>query len=76
MYAIRSYYGAEVKSLNSKFLDVNIRLPRAFSNKELEVRNLLGDVLERGKVSLAIEFMNKKEATTKVNINKGLFLQS
>jgi len=66
---------AEVKSLNSKFLDVNIRLPRAFSNKELEVRNLLGDVLERGKVSLAIEFMNKKEATTKVNINKGLFLQ-
>jgi uncharacterized protein (TIGR00255 family) len=65
----------EVKSLNSKFLDVNIRLPKAFSNKELEVRNILGDVLERGKVNLVIEFLNKKEATTKVNINKNLFHQ-
>jgi uncharacterized protein (TIGR00255 family) len=65
----------EVKSLNSKFLDVNIRLPKAFSNKELEVRNILGDMLERGKVNLVIEFLNKKEATTKVNINKNLFHQ-
>jgi uncharacterized protein (TIGR00255 family) len=65
----------EVKTLNSKFLDVNIRLPKAFSNKELEVRNIISEQLERGKVSLVIDFLNKKEATTKVNINKGLFKQ-
>lgn len=65
----------EVKTLNSKFLDVNIRLPRAFSDKELEVRNLIGEILERGKVSLVMEFLNKQEATTKVNINKSLFHQ-
>lgn len=64
---------AEIKTLNSKFLDVGIRLPKAFSNKELEVRNLLSDILERGKVNLVIEFLNKQEATTKVNINKDLF---
>jgi uncharacterized protein (TIGR00255 family) len=64
---------AEIKSLNSKFLDVGIRLPKAFSNKELEVRNLLSDILERGKVNLVIEFLNKEESTTKVNINKDLF---
>jgi uncharacterized protein (TIGR00255 family) len=64
---------AEIKSLNSKFLDVGIRLPKAFSNKELEVRNLLSDILERGKVNLVIEFLNKEESTTKVNINKSLF---
>lgn len=65
----------EVKTLNSKFLDVNMRLPRAFNDKELEVRNLIGEKLERGKVNLVMEFLNKKEATTKVNINKDLFLQ-
>lgn len=64
---------AEIKTLNSKFLDVGIRLPKAFSNKELEVRNLMSDILERGKVNLVIEFLNKQEATTKVNINKDLF---
>jgi len=65
----------EVKTLNSKFLDVNMRLPKAFNDKELEVRNLIGEKLERGKVNLVIEFLNKKEATTKVNINKKLFVQ-
>ncbi len=66
---------AEIKTLNSKFLDANIRFPRAFSNKEIEVRNLLADTLERGKVNLVIEFLNKQEATTRVNINKPLFLK-
>lgn len=65
----------EVKTLNSKFLDANMRLPKAFNDKELEVRNIISDQLERGKVSLIIEFLNKKEATTKVNINKNLFKQ-
>jgi len=65
----------EVKTLNSKFLDTNIRLPKAFSNKELEIRNIIGEKLERGKVNLTVEFLNKKEATLKVNINKSLFHQ-
>ncbi len=65
----------EVKTLNSKFLDTNIRLPKAFSDKELNIRNLIGEKLERGKVNLTIEFLNKKEATLKVNINKNLFHQ-
>ncbi len=46
----------EVKSLNSKFLDLNLRLPKKFAEKELELRNLIADKLERGKVSLSIDF--------------------
>jgi uncharacterized protein (TIGR00255 family) len=42
----------EVKTLNSKFLDLNLRLPRKFSEKELELRTLVADKLERGKISL------------------------
>ena len=44
----------EVKSLNSKFFDLGLKLPRKFSDREVEVRNLLSEKLERGKVSVNI----------------------
>jgi uncharacterized protein (TIGR00255 family) len=49
----------EVKSLNSKFLDLSLRLPKKFSDKENEVRTLVADGLERGKVSVVIEYQKK-----------------
>ncbi len=45
----------EVKSLNSKFMDLNIRLPRTYSEKELEVRNTASEHLERGKISINVD---------------------
>lgn len=63
---------AEVKSLNSKFLDANIRLPRIFSDKELEVRNLLGKAMERGKVSVNLEFSFVGTKQQKASINHDL----
>jgi uncharacterized protein (TIGR00255 family) len=63
----------EVKSLNSKFLDLNIKLPKIFSDKELEIRNLVNDTLERGKVSLSIDYSKKDQISSKVNFNKELF---
>ncbi|MCY7357014.1 MAG: hypothetical protein LH609_06015, partial [Rudanella sp.] len=43
----------EVKTLNSKFLDIFCRLPRQFSDKEIEVRSQLTNQLERGKVEFS-----------------------
>ncbi len=63
----------EVKSLNSKFLDVNIRMPRAFNDKEIPVRNMISERLERGKISLTLDFSHKGEAFTKIRINEQLF---
>lgn len=63
----------EIKTLNSKFLDVGIRIPKGFNDKEILVRNLISEYLERGKVSMIIEFTNKKDDTAKVNINEKLF---
>ena len=37
----------EVKSLNSKFLDLSIKSPRQFADRELEIRNLVAEKLER-----------------------------
>ncbi len=62
----------EVRSLNSKSLDINIRLPKNFSDKELEVRNLLGQMLERGKLNVAIDVQLIGEVKPRVSINKPL----
>ena len=44
----------EVKSLNSKQLDLALKLPSMFRDKEVEVRNLISQKLERGKVDMFI----------------------
>jgi uncharacterized protein (TIGR00255 family) len=44
----------EIKSLNSKQLDVSLKLPGAFREKEPEVRNLIAQKLERGKIDFYI----------------------
>ncbi len=63
----------EVKSLNSKFLDLSIRSPRQFSDKEHDIRNLVMSVLDRGKVSVIIDFFPKSATELPININEDLF---
>jgi uncharacterized protein (TIGR00255 family) len=63
----------EVKSLNSKFLDLGLRLPKTFSDKELELRNLVSEKLERGKVTLTVEVERYNEAEVKQTYNEVLF---
>ncbi|MTI31755.1 YicC family protein [Cytophagales bacterium RKSG123] len=63
----------EVRTLNSKYLDINLRLPRAFSEKELEIRNLISSQLERGKVSLSIDYQNRTNVSSRRGLNKDLF---
>ena len=64
----------EVKSLNSKFLDLGLRLPKAFSEKEVEVRNLINEKLERGKISISIEYQRYGQQEVKQTYNETLFL--
>jgi len=47
-------YTVEIKSLNSKFLELSLRIPRSFSEKEFQLRNECNKQIERGKVSLSI----------------------
>lgn len=44
----------EIKSLNSKQLDMSARVPAAYREKELELRNLVSRRMERGKVDLVV----------------------
>lgn len=63
----------EVRSLNSKFLDLSIRSPRQFSDKELEIRTLAQSILDRGKVSISVDFSTKGATDIPVSINDSLF---
>lgn len=63
----------EVRSLNSKFLDLSIRSPRQFADKEPEIRNLVQEKLDRGKVNISIEFISKGGQNLPVSINQDLF---
>lgn len=63
----------EIRSLNSRFLDINMKLPRILTNKEMEVRNIVSEKLVRGKISIDADIRAKKEPLNKVIINEELF---
>ncbi len=64
----------EIKSLNSKSLDLNTRMPSLYREKELEVRKLIATKLERGKVDFSL-FMEITGEETSTQINKTVVRQ-
>jgi len=60
----------ELKSLNSKNLDLNVRIPSYYREKELDVRKILASKLVRGKVDFMIFIENNGvELSSKINEN-------
>jgi len=58
----------ELKSLNSKNLDLNARMPSIYREKELDIRKLLADKLERGKIDFSIYVeMTAEDTSTQIN---------
>lgn len=62
---------AEIRSLNSKSLDLNFRAVPLYREIELEIRAIVGEQLDRGKIDLSITFENSAE-TKNYTINKEL----
>ena len=60
----------ELKSLNSKNLDLNVRIPAYYREKELHIRKKLASALDRGKVDFSIFIENNGvELSSKINEN-------
>ncbi len=58
----------EIRSLNSKQLDLNLRLPAAYRQAEYDVRTLIGKHVQRGKVDIFITAeSNQTESATQIN---------
>ncbi|HNP47325.1 MAG TPA: YicC family protein [Bacteroidia bacterium] len=61
----------EIKSVNSKFFDLTLRLPSLYREKEFEIRADLNRQIERGKVECSIN-VESQEAPKKSSINAAL----
>ncbi len=60
----------EIKALNSKQLDLFARIPSLYREKEMEIRSMLSQKLERGKIELTITIENiGKDLATKINVS-------
>ena len=62
----------EVKSLNSKFLDIYCRIPRNYSEREIEIRNLITQRLERGKVEVSLHIVPVGDTNKGTAVNRQL----
>ncbi|ALM08311.1 hypothetical protein SB49_11230 [Sediminicola sp. YIK13] len=56
----------EIKSLNSKSLDLNARIPSAYREKELDLRKIIASSLERGKVDFGLYMESTGDETSSV----------
>ena len=72
-------FTTEIKSVNNRYLDLNIRLPRQLNPFEAKIREELKKTIHRGKVDVYISCENLEDQGTKVRYNRtlaGEYLQS
>ena len=62
----------EIKSLNSKAMDLSARIAPAYREKEMEIRNEISRTLERGKVDFSLWVEKKESAESATPINQAL----
>lgn len=62
----------EIKSLNSKAMDLSTRIAPAYREKEIEIRNEISKVLERGKVDFSLWIEKKEGADNATPINQAM----
>jgi uncharacterized protein (TIGR00255 family) len=65
----------ELRAVNHRYLELSVRLPDDLRGTETEVRQLLGNVLKRGKVDLSVYLRNTAVATTTLELNRPLVEQ-
>ncbi len=65
-------FTAEIRSLNSKQLDLSIKVPAAYRAAEYELRNIASQMLVRGKIDITVT-VETTDAETSAQINRDLF---
>jgi uncharacterized protein (TIGR00255 family) len=62
----------EIRSLNSKYTDIRVKIPQHYREKEHELRRLISDKAQRGKLEIAIE-LGSAEGGDAYGLNEALF---
>ncbi|GAB5045965.1 YicC/YloC family endoribonuclease [Thermodesulfovibrio sp. TK110] len=73
-FSEKGIFRVEAKSLNHRFLEINLKLPQILSRYEIEIRNLIRKKFQRGKIDVTVT-INQKEKTGRVYLNKNLAKQ-
>ena len=61
-----------IKSVNHKYTDISVRLPRFLNSEEDKIRKRISSAISRGKVDVLISFENYSSKGTNIRINKEL----
>jgi uncharacterized protein (TIGR00255 family) len=59
----------EIKSINSRYLDLSLKIPRLLADKEFEIRNFLKEKVKRGKISLSVYIEKNGQLNGFSNLN-------
>lgn len=62
-------YQMEIKSVNHRYLDINIKLPRAISYLEEDIKKQISNMVKRGKIDVFIAFDNNSDEGKDIKIN-------
>ncbi len=62
----------EIRSLNSKFTDIRLKLPQQYKEKEVDIRRIFTEETERGKIDFTLE-IHSALGEGEFSLNKGLF---
>jgi uncharacterized protein (TIGR00255 family) len=62
-------FGVEVRTVNHRHLDLNVRLPRALSDRELEVKRRLQGRFRRGKVEVSVSLQDSSSLDTQLEVD-------
>jgi uncharacterized protein (TIGR00255 family) len=62
----------EIRSLNSKFMDVRLKIPQNYKDRETDIRKIITDKLERGKIDMLIE-CSSEQGDEELTLNAPLF---
>ncbi len=65
-------YTVELKSVNNRYLDINIKMPKKFNAFEANIRSELKKFMKRGKVDVFISYEDFSETESKVKYNKAI----
>ena len=65
-------FNVEMKSVNNRYLDINIRLPRTINSLEDKIRKLISSKVSRGKIDVYINEESVLENNTTVNVDDNM----
>lgn len=65
-------YGIEIKSVNHRYCDISVKLPRSISFYENEIKKFISTKIARGKIDVYVDFSDYTAEDNNVKINKDL----